>query len=129
MNDLDRQIAEAKGYEFVTPEQLEKITGRESYWPRPQAIKKVAPRAIILASEQGDEGWSTSDSKALDLADDLTESGFEVTIASWNHGEGPQHRVTVQCEAGRYTAQATSRPVAICKAWLASREWMAGRKS
>lgn len=84
----------------------------------------------VVALIGGEYSWTRDDAKALDLADELTDAGFEVGIASWNPGDGRRHRVRVSGHAGtpdafEFTVEGSSRPEAICKAWLAAREWMA----
>lgn len=126
MTDLDRRIAEAKGY------------------PDPVEVTEFLCGACdfeIKAIASGDYqhiggGWSTSDSKALELVDELrgkfafylscspsgihwyaTLSPVVTGLAALNPPDGPN-----------FTGDGISRPEAICRAYLAAVEWMKARR-
>lgn len=130
MNDLDKKIAELMGYSVITAAEYLELTGREAFAPQ-IAIRQVAPGATILASERGHEGWSISDSKALELVDEL---GRDHPARMWNHffrldqleiGQG-WRAVFWEDLKGRmipprkFTGQGMTRPEAICRAYIAA---------
>lgn len=114
MNDLDRKIAELKGASLMPD-------GPYVGGITPDRSKYVAPT------------WSTSDSNALELVDELTrpeqnrmtEFAFAMRTAEVGRGwlaiffpgQGRDH-----FPGGGYT-----RPEAICRAYIAAREWMAAK--
>jgi hypothetical protein len=133
VNDLDRKIAELKGYVDII-ESLDAIchcTNVPVLAGRP--VGKVARGLRVDAHYQIGGPWSTSDSKALELVDELqgrmsfllccSPSGilwcarFSPVITGMDALNPPKSPV--------FDGDAPTRPEAICRAYIAAREWMA----
>jgi hypothetical protein len=106
VNDLDKRIAELKGYvKFHDTE----------------AMVKEDPKSLITKETAC---WSTSDAKALELVDELDFPFKLLTLsetpaARWlAHFHYPETQKYPNGEIG------STRPEAICKAYIAAREWM-----
>jgi hypothetical protein len=136
MNELDKRIAELKGFWWDLSEGVVWITP-----PVPvnqHGIVDGGRRCLSI----GDFCYSTDDAKALELVDELApvtagspEWGFMCGCfgKEWNatfyrsvrtkpHGEiivHPDHQ---------FEGDAPTRPEAICRAYIAAREWMATRE-
>lgn len=117
LNELDLKIAALKGWKIL----------QESPW----GALEDHPEGAIWHSPINNR-WSTSEHMALDLADELTDAGLHVTIASWNPGDG--RRVVVKVagldggpDAFKLKIEGSVRSETICRAWIAAREWMVGR--
>lgn len=109
MNDLDRKIAELKGIPY----------------------REHAQYNFIQELEGAATTWN-SDAAALELVDELHPAHF-FTLKSLPNSQG--WKAVFQPDPGnrmvgtpKYTGQDMSRPKAICRAYIAAREWMAGRK-
>jgi hypothetical protein len=125
MNELDRKIAELKGLgtDEITQYPIdEDLEGR--IFPTGDPIKV-------------NWGWSTSDTKALELVDewiaeDPENRQFSIRYSSQHVGDRwqcslrpgflPQWGIA-------WVEDAPTRPEAICRAYLAAMEWMKGRKA
>jgi hypothetical protein len=120
MNDLDRKIAELKGWEVSLDGML-----IEAHGAKPQDFLNWGDGAGL---------WSTSDSKALELVDEVQAAEPGSTFNLFG-GLGKYDRLpvwvahftfwsgTVNTKEGR----AATRPEAICRAYIAAREWMAAQ--
>lgn len=121
VNELDKQIARMKGWTLVE----KSIYGNPCFF----IIRGEGQKSSM--GMDGTPLWSEDEAQALDLADELTEALFEVTISSrWTPETGRRHRVTVTGltgtpEAFQFKVEGASRPEAICRAWIAAREWIA----
>jgi hypothetical protein len=107
MNELDKKIAELKGY--YNPAEVNEFECASCGYE-------------ILSIRSGDYKmingqWSTSDAKAFELVDEL---GMEFKI------EGKQSRWSAVFDVYGQHHQETSqtRPEAICRAYIAAVEWM-----
>lgn len=121
MNDLDRRIAEAKGFKFG-------LDGAVAAGPD----GKHYLSAWFC--------WSTSDAKAFELVDELApatdkkdpEWGFMCGIfgKEWNATfyKAVHRNGDLVCDPIRLEGNAPTRPEAICRAYLAAMEWMKARK-
>ena len=110
--DLDRKIAEAKGWRLFRPGETTPKDHAE--W----AESKAEWKPETLAA------WSTSDSKALELVDELRAQGFHFHLADITHPE-PLWQVYFIMKDGKGSqAIERTRPEAICRAWLAAQEWI-----
>jgi hypothetical protein len=112
LNDLDRKIAELKGWVEFT----QAATGLR-YW----GIHQPAPYGgVEVKATFEDAAWSTSDSKALELVDEEMAGGAHISIV------GDPHTGEWEVEIGtlRHTGTGATRPEAICRAYIAAREWM-----
>jgi hypothetical protein len=112
MTDLDRQIAELKGWRIEGDAIIDTQKGIH-YW----------------LNSPDREWWSEDDSKALELVDEL-RGAFMFGLAScidgirWIADFNPKDNPF----PGRgFLGIADSRPEAICQAWVAAVTWMRGR--
>lgn len=135
MNDLDRKIAELKGMP---------VDGEVTHWPVGEDDKgKLFPTGDPIPQNWG---WSTSDAKALELVDELVYDApnrmarFRFILISWNATAIKPARWEARFEpyetdegrtytssGHRFDGQAPTRPEAICRAYIAAREWMKER--
>lgn len=113
MTDLDRKIAELKGWA-----------------PSKERINKAAENGVAVTAFMPLDGWawSTSDSKALELVDELKARGlyftlFDLADGTWNAQFDPDDDPIRPDAEG----SAPTRPEAICRAYIAARERMAAR--
>ena len=135
MTDLDRQIAEIKGWRPVTPADLEKMASLKAWFPQDHVIgcKDRDDGGLDFGTyKDSDPTWSTSDSKALELVDEYPEAGFSLHRFGSTSGE-------YRPWAARFTfrrpgqpdwniqGEAPTRPEAICRAYLAAMTWMKER--
>lgn len=110
MNDLDAKIAELKGWS---------ISGNTI----------TAPADLFGYMEQDPERfwWSTSDAKAFELVDELRAVGWFFSMQDMR--DKTWRACFVNDGAGHTGMQAgPTRPEAICRAYIAAREWMAGKE-
>lgn len=127
MNDLDRKIAELKGWEYVPASGPifpgGKMRLSEGYG---EVVPGHEEKWFHLASECN---WSTSDSKALELVDEMTIRdeicGFELFLLATVPKRIWKAQFHVHGDPRQIPAVAESRPEAICRAYIACREWMA----
>ena len=138
MNELDKQIASLKGWEWDEKEGM--------VWTTPHVPKNE--HGVIDGGREGfviglRPWWSTDDGTALELVDELAEPLFFVERfgkpggKKWKaHFSLPYSQLLEQIEDRKLyqtqyhdaSGEAATRPEAICRAYLAAREWMAGRK-
>jgi hypothetical protein len=111
VNDLDRKIAGLKG--MKDPDKLEGLE--------------------VVALIGGDYSWSTSDSKALELVDELLAEfnhEWEIMIRKipcsrvWWVAISDKENTFWRHKGHSFEAEASTRPEAICRAYIAAREWM-----
>jgi hypothetical protein len=120
MNDLDRKIAELKGL-------------WTKHWPY------VCENPDKREETRVECDWSTSDSKALELVDEL-QGKFRLRLLSSPSGLAWQAHFD-ECVLGlvaftpgkhfscaTFQGIASSRPEAICRAYIAARTWMREKK-
>lgn len=114
LTDLDRTIAGLKGVHLMAD-------GPYIGGIRPDGTKHVEPT------------WSTSDSKALELVDELTrpaaarmhDYAFSLT---WDPGTKQWTAIFFRDgEVMFFLERAPTRPEAICRAYIAAVTWMRGR--
>ena len=130
MTDLDRKIAELKGWSIVTATEFGVMTGRDIIGSADVIIKDCAPNAICLGDECGIGGWSTSDAKAFELVDEM-ESQFppyHFQLARLPDPNGWRGKFTMDVgdkmmAPRKYTGQGNTRAEAICRAYIALKEW------
>lgn len=131
MTDLDRKIAELKGWRHV-PAGTEKVM-LGSHATLSEGWVEPTPKGEWYHAAFNCD-WSGSDSKALELVDELTRPDssrlhmFAVNLQfcedfGWRalfqaHGPGRHQVKWKQCCEG------PTRPEAICRAYIAAREWM-----
>ncbi len=108
MNDLDKRIAELKGW---------KITMKSLYGSPLMVIERPGENALMGDPES--PLWSTSDAKAFELVDELTATnGFKL---QWN----PDTEVwSCEFDVAIGRGRAATRSEAICCAYIAAREWI-----
>jgi hypothetical protein len=135
MTNLDRKIAELKGLK------IDRLVG----------VDGVGVVEIWLEVAPGSEAyeavpaWSTSDSKALELVDELCVDqpdgmGARFHLIRWEAKGTKAARweariepywldgqYTLTQQGNRFDGEGPTRPEAICHAYIAAREWMAGR--
>lgn len=122
MTDLDRKIAELKGW---NPGPI------EDGWPKESGDCLVDPDGAC-AYVEGRESplWSTSDAKAFELVDELKGDGIHFMMichdgdnyVAFNDGVVTEDLKAVTFKrAGE--ARASARPEAICRAYIALKEW------
>jgi hypothetical protein len=135
LNDLDKQIAAAKGWRPPTMAEFERlIKTQEKGWmfpfPPEFLVKLDFPEAPPWhITDAKDCRWSTSDSKALELVDELVDIKGPRLFFSLNLlSETPSARWLAQFTHETRGVGAT-RPEAICRAWLAAMTWMKERKA
>lgn len=127
MNDLDRTIAEIKGLDFFDPG-LKNSIGIVR--PDIKRISDGGPMRIV------DVGWSTSDSKALELVDELPGATFFLerygTKEKTWRAVFDFRQVMVVTPTGAkwftFDGKAPTRPEAICRAYIAAVTWMREEK-
>lgn len=126
MNGLDKRIAELKGWRIVPLQQYIEMTGREPSLPQNEyVIRDVAPRAINVLDAHD---WSTSDAKAFELVDEIDhhfalERGLSSDTEAWEW----EWRAGFMLGAEIRMHVAPTRPEAICRAYIAAREWMTAK--
>ena len=125
MNDLDRKIAELKGF---TNLEMGRPFERE-----PEDIDDF----VIWGHPTGEPGadlnivggpWSTSDSKALELVDELAGKGCWMDFSYSPSAKQWYFQVQREGESPRFHAWADTRPEAICRAYIAAVTWMKEKK-
>lgn len=127
---LDQQVALLKGWEFDPME--------GAWWMSPE--EKAAGRYWC-----GGLTWTSDDAKALELVDELVVdqpdgAGCRFMLIKWEpRSEKPARwearfepywidgKYTMTAQGHRFDGQGQTRPEAICRAYIAAREWMAGR--
>jgi hypothetical protein len=121
MNDLDRKIAELKRVPletgmYRTPGEI--IPGR-GFVPSGPAVEELPPL------------WSTSDAKALELADEAMDGVFEFCVTGTNYTDRDVNWFAWFALLGGKTArgEGRTRPEAICRAYIAAREWIKEKKA
>jgi hypothetical protein len=112
MTDLDRKIAELKGWEVIG-------TAHPDLHGHPDPLS--VPAAGLMGKKDGEVRalafWSTSDAKALELVDEL---GMQFRLEG-----NPGHWSAVFDVYGQHHIDGgTTRPEAICRAYIAAREWL-----
>lgn len=132
MNDLDRKIGELKGWRYSLP-------GAETE-RRPDGTILPLPEGFTWMDGETEcylEGcacaWSTSDSKALELVDELQgKMAFRLECCPsgimWYATFSPVTTgmsALIQIELSKAEGSGITRPEAICRAYIAAREWMA----
>ncbi len=105
MNDLDKRIAGLKGLLNAEGQQV-KFHGR-------------------LDADFGEPYWSTSDAKALELVDELRTEGMAFIMRSAEVGSGWLASFYPEMDTKFFQGGWHTRPGAICRAYIAAREWMA----
>jgi hypothetical protein len=134
LNDLDRKIAWLKGWEVIG-------TFNESQWPEVDFF--AAPQGLMVKSVETGEIqrlglWSTSDTKALDLVDEILtacECDFALQITEekkWIATFGIISRdgdIALKIPGGLKCCfikdgSAPTRPEAICRAYIAAKEFL-----
>ncbi len=110
MKDLNKRIAELKGWEYDPV---------DFGWFRTPEEKKNG-------QSQGELVWTGSDADALDLVDEIQNAmfffeRFGTGVKTWRavfsfRGDGSTWK--------DFEGRSQSRPEAICKAYIAAREWM-----
>ncbi len=130
MNDLDRRIAESKGWEFDAKEGI--------VWTTPHVPRNE--HGIVDGGREGfDPGdccWSTSDAMAFELVDEIMAADPKVCFNLDHHYGGlspwsARFRIGFGIVGRDFTGapcDGQTRPEAICRAYLAAREWMAGKE-
>lgn len=137
MTDLDRKIAELKRWRHVPAGTETVIRGMRATlsegWMEPLSKGGEWYHAAFNCN------WSTSDSKALELVDELGQHHpsrmwkFFFRLDQLENGQG-WRAVFWQDLQGKmipprkYTGQDPTRPKAICRAYIAAVTWMRGKK-
>lgn len=128
MNDLDRKIAELKGWRPITQgdyDRIEKTIRMKTVYPcgicrdRPDGGLDVANDAIHSHT------WSTSDAKAFELVDEMLAAIAGRMDVSIYYASSPgvwncDINVDSMTEVERW---GRTRPEAICRAYIALKEW------
>jgi hypothetical protein len=114
MNELDRKIAELKGY-----------------WTKNWPV--VCENPEYREETRVECNWSTSDTKALELVDELVDGPeklpFELLILSETRsGRWMARFHYASSQQSPQGGVGATRPEAICRAYVAAMEWMKGRK-
>jgi hypothetical protein len=125
LNDLDKRIAEAKGWRLFKPGETTPKDHAE--WSESKAIWK--PESLA--------DWSTSDTKAFELVDELQDLQFVLSRACNSHTGAPTDvwiarfaRDWSEAAGGIQIGQGLgTRPEAICRAYLAAMEYLKGKKA
>jgi hypothetical protein len=133
MNPTDRKIAELKGLP---------AEGEITHWPVGEDDKgRVFPTGDPSPQNWG---WSISDSKALELVDELIKVEANKPAREFVGPPSLGFSITRERGSGAYSAHlsvsdsngentewhagaAATRPEAICRAYIAAREWMAAQ--
>lgn len=130
MTDLDRKIAELKGWEW---DEAARMVWTEPAFEREVFGEKVPARRGLVMSYCS---WSTSDSRALELVDELGAAKrvlvLRLELMAPLADEKREWMCTVTLDGGKYKNTtfapiAPTRPEAICRAYIAAREWMEKR--
>lgn len=134
MTDLDRKIAELKGWEW---DEVERMVWTEPAPPPLPAAVNPIPNGGRLGYIMSFCCWSRDDSKALELVDEMKDAQF------YMHGSTPNPRrwwVMFQFHDMKYVTpygvkefkfegDGPTRPEAICRAYIAAVTWMRERKA
>lgn len=128
VTDLDRQIAEIKDIAPPTAKQMESLVAIHGqmapfYWIR---THRGADLAICEPVRFESLNWSTSDSKALELVDELGHPFLMEGLRDhWTAS------ITILGARGQcdnfFQENGATRPEAICRAYIAAVTWMRGR--
>lgn len=118
-NLLDQQVALLKGWEYDPME--------HGWWMSPE--DKAAGRYWF-----GGLQWASSDSKALELVDELQgKFAFNLSCAPsgimWYATFSPVYHSLIHLELTKSEGSGYTRPVAICRAYIAAMTWMKEKKS
>ncbi len=141
MNDLDKRIAELKGWRKVTVSDLERIAileGRGPTTPYRDLVRDRPDGGMDLTDEPpaGSPTWSTSDAKAFELVDEIMRADPKVcfnldhhygSLYPWNARFRIGFGIVGEDFTGAY-CDGQTRPDAICRAYIAAIEWMKGKK-
>ena len=146
MHALDRKIAELKGWRPITAADLEKKAALQKWCPEDRVVgcrDREDGGLDFGTHKDGEPTWSTSDSKALELVDELERgtpgilfSKFFFRLERMENGQGWKAVFITDTQgcmipSKKFTGQDTTRPKAICRAWLAAAahvEWMKEKK-
>jgi hypothetical protein len=114
MNPTDRKIAELKGLP---------AEGEITHWPVGEDDKgRVFPTGDPSPQNWG---WSISDSKALELVDEMRALGWFFLLQDMR--DRTWRASFINDESGTGMQAGATRPEAICRAYIAAREWMAAQ--
>lgn len=113
MNDPDKRIAELKGLKIEIMQG--DSSGVTEIW------LGIAPGSNAC---EPTEPWSRSDAKALELVDELIEGHPGTGINITRERQTGRWMVAI-CPGDWVHGEAATRPEAICRAYIAAREWMA----
>lgn len=139
MTDLDRQIAEIKGWRRLTRPELKKVYGAMGIIAVPESgdlLEVYQTEGAPLGNPPWKAcplpAWSTSDSKALELVDEFPEIGFTLDHFGTAIMKGGYWSAQFRIPRGHspdwnIRAEAATRPEAICRAYIAAVTWMRGR--
>lgn len=108
MNDLDKRIAELKGWAVVGAKFNDRYLGI----------------VVRVDGKNQDVSWSTSDAEALELVDELAALPFELLTLSQAPYARWLARFHCPADQGLKGAVGATRPEAICRAYICIREWM-----
>jgi hypothetical protein len=119
LNDLDKRIAEAKGWRLFKPGETTPKDHAE--WSESKAIWK--PESLA--------DWSTSDAKAFELVDELDTQFFLERYGQpkWEWAAVFLYRFGGGAPGKEFRGVGPTRPEAICRAYLAAMEYLKGKKA
>jgi hypothetical protein len=129
MNELDRRIAELKGWKWIDAPSNAAVKSMCAFMP-PGFIERRGNKAIWHSPINCD--WSTSDTKAFELVDEL-QGKFALELKSspsgltWSACFKEVKTGFPEALCGSFyafTVEDVSRPEAICRAYIAAKEYI-----
>lgn len=125
MTDLDRKIAEAKGWRYSPfGEEKERNSSTGQVFPMSEGFVYVQGESTYHVAGWACN-WSTDTAKAFELVDELTGASTNVVFQLTQGQVTRQWQASFICLAPRHrvNGEAPTVPEAICQAYIALKEW------